>query len=130
MYVLSVKTEFCAAHAIVLRGEREPVHGHNFVCRVEVAGPQLDDEGLLCDFHAVEQALLAVVGPFTNRNLNDTPPFTTINPTAERLAEHIGTAVAARLRGDLPRGVRVVRASVTEAPGCEATFVLRKDEEP
>ena len=30
VYEITVEDEFCAAHAIVIRGEREAVHGHNW----------------------------------------------------------------------------------------------------
>src|SRR5690606_34763268 len=30
MYELKVQREFCAAHALMIKGQREPVHGHNW----------------------------------------------------------------------------------------------------
>ena len=118
-YELTLRTEFCAAHAIVMKGEREPVHGHNWRLSVVVGGDELDEDGLLCDFHAIERELARIIEPFHNADLNATPPFDRVNPTAERVARHIGESIAK----SLPSGVRLVRASVTEAPGCEATFV-------
>lgn len=118
MFELTVRTEFCAAHAIVIRSEREPVHGHNWRVMVTVAGKALDDDGLLCDFHDLEANLARIIAPFHNADLNATPPFDRINPTAERVAEHIGR----ELVKTLPASVTLQRASVTEAPGCEATW--------
>lgn len=120
-YELTLRTEFCAAHAIVMKGEREAVHGHNWRVTVIVGGDELDSDGLLCDFHAIEGELARIVAPFQNADLNQTPPFDEVNPTAERVAQHIGETLAA----SLPTGVALVRASVTEAPGCEAAFVPR-----
>lgn len=118
MFELTVTDEFCAAHAIVIGGRRETVHGHNWRVSVTVAGPHLDEDGLLCDFHAIERDLHAVIAPFHNGDLNATPPFDTVNPTAEHVARHI----AQQLAPGLPGHVRIAAVSVTEAPGCTATY--------
>lgn len=124
MHTLTVTAEFAAAHAIVMRGEREALHGHNWRVRAEVAGPRLDEDGLLCDFHLVEEALRGILAPLHNHNLNETPPFDRLNPTAERVSEHIARRLGEALAGRLPAGARVTRVSVTEAPGCEATHTI------
>jgi 6-pyruvoyltetrahydropterin/6-carboxytetrahydropterin synthase len=127
MYRLTVETEFAAAHAIVMRGECEPLHGHNWRVTVTVAGRSLDEDGLLCDFHAVETSLRAAVERFHNRNLNETAPFDRVNPTAEHVARHLAEAVAGGIPAqDAARGVRVESVRVTEAPGCAATFFPRE----
>lgn len=118
MYELTVEREFCAAHAIVIAGEREPVHGHNWRVRLTVAGADLDADGLLCDFHELERNVDAALHRFRNADLNQTAPFDVVNPTAEHIARHIADAVADRL----PAGVRVASVTVTEAPGCTATY--------
>lgn len=120
MYELSVEREFCAAHAIRIHGRMEPVHGHNFRVTIVVAGAELDANDLLCDFHVLERDIDAVISRFNNADLNHTPPFDRINPTAERIAQHIGEDVAKRL----PPHVRLLRTTVTEAPGCKASFVM------
>jgi 6-pyruvoyltetrahydropterin/6-carboxytetrahydropterin synthase len=123
MFQLSVETEFCAAHAIVMGGQREPLHGHNWRVTLTVAGPSLDEDGLLCDFHAVERALREVVAPFHNRDLGGVEPFDRVNPTAELVARHIAERAQEMLAGSLPRGARVASCRVTEAPGCAATYL-------
>jgi 6-pyruvoyltetrahydropterin/6-carboxytetrahydropterin synthase len=123
MYRLTVEAEFAAAHAIVMRGEREPVHGHNWRVTATVSGPSLDQDGLLCDFHAVEKALRAATEQFHNKNLNETAPFDRINPTAELVAVHLAEAIQAGIpASDASRGVRVESVRVTEAPGCAAIY--------
>src|SRR4051812_35540071 len=97
MYELSVEREFCAAHAITMAGQREPMHGHNWRVTVVVAGEKLDANGLLCDFHLIERQLDRVIGQVHNRTLNEIPPFDRINPTAEHVARHFADAVAAAL---------------------------------
>lgn len=123
MFEVTVESEFAAAHAIVMRGEREPVHGHNWRVTATLAGDSLDDDGLLCDFHALESALREILGPFHNRDLNATYPFDRVNPTAELVARHIGEALGAAIPApDAARGVRVASVRVTEAPGCAAVY--------
>jgi 6-pyruvoyltetrahydropterin/6-carboxytetrahydropterin synthase len=118
MYELSVEREFCAAHTIIIDGHREPTHGHNWHVTVTVTGDDLDRHGLLCDFHLLERELDRVIAPFHNADLNATPPFDRINPTAEHVARHIGDA----LTPVLPRAIAQLQTSVTEAPGCRATY--------
>lgn len=124
MYELTIETVFSAAHAIVIAGQREAVHGHDWHVTACIAGERLDADGLLVDFHAVEESLRAIIRPFRNANLNETTPFDRMNPTAENVAAHIAAALDARLLpvvGDA-RGVRVAWVRVTEAPGCAATY--------
>jgi 6-pyruvoyltetrahydropterin/6-carboxytetrahydropterin synthase len=118
MFELSVETEFCAAHALVIDGQREPVHGHNWHVTVTVEGPKLDPDGLLIDFHALETLVAEILTPFHNRDLNATPPFDRLNPSAENVAQHIGLRIAA----DLPTLVKLVSVRVTEAPKCSVVY--------
>jgi 6-pyruvoyltetrahydropterin/6-carboxytetrahydropterin synthase len=122
MYELTVEREFCAAHAITINGHREPVHGHNWRVRVIVIGGELDSNGLLCDFHVIERELDGIIKAFDNNDLNATPPFDRLNPTAEHVARHI----AQRLQPKMPRNITLKGATVTEAPGCSATFWLQR----
>jgi 6-pyruvoyltetrahydropterin/6-carboxytetrahydropterin synthase len=118
MFELVVDEEFCAAHAITLRGQREPVHGHNWRVELCVCGARLDQDGLLCDFHLVQGLLRELLAPWHNRNLNAIDPFQRLNPTAELVAWHI----AERVGPHLPQGVEIRSVRVTEAPGCAAVF--------
>lgn len=122
MFELQVETLVVAAHAIVIRGEREPVHGHHWHVTATVAGPRLDGDGLLCDFHLVERRLREIVAPFQNQSLSDVPPFNRTNPTAELFAVYIGERLIELLADDLPEDVRVTSLRVTEAPGCAAVW--------
>jgi 6-pyruvoyltetrahydropterin/6-carboxytetrahydropterin synthase len=123
VFELSVETEFAAAHAIVLNGQREPLHGHNWRVTATLSGPTLDAQGLLCDFHIVESGLRDITGPWHNRNLNDLPPFADgLNPSAEHIARHIAGELARALVGRVPPGVKLTAVRITEAPGCAAIY--------
>jgi 6-pyruvoyltetrahydropterin/6-carboxytetrahydropterin synthase len=125
MFEVRVERVFCAAHALVIGGARETLHGHNWRVRVTIAGPALDADGLLVDFHAVERLLDEIIGPMHNANLHDVPPFDTVSPSAERVAEQIGARMRAGVdvltMATSPRP-RVVSVEVTEAPCCVATW--------
>ena len=119
MYELSVERRFDAAHAITMAGEREASHRHDWHVKVIVAGRQLDTDGLLCDFQFLESRLADVLAPFDGGDLNTIAPFDQLNPTAEHVARYI----AEQMSESLPRRVTIKRVSVTEAPGCCATYL-------
>lgn len=119
MFELEVRRTFSAAHAITIRGEREAIHGHDWHVELVVSAATLDQDGLACDFHALESGLDDVLRPFSSRNLNETPPFDALNPTAEAVAQHIAREMASRV----PSRVAIRSVRVTEAPGCAARYV-------
>jgi 6-pyruvoyltetrahydropterin/6-carboxytetrahydropterin synthase len=122
VFDLTIESTFSAAHAIVIAGRREPLHGHDWHITATISGPALDHDGLLCDFHAVESALRELIAPFHNRNLNETAPFDRLNPTAENIARYLATELAARLAPLLPAGAAISALRITEAPGCAAIY--------
>ena len=98
MYEITVQTEFCAGHSLVIGGQREKLHGHNWKVKAVIAGGSLDPDGLLCDFHTCEEVLQEICGPFQNENLDDREPFVNgVNPSAEHVARYIATEMASRL---------------------------------
>lgn len=123
MFEISVEREFCAAHALVIKGEREPLHGHNFHLAVTVADDSLDGDGLVIDFHALEGLVDGVIAAFVNQDLGAVRPFNLVNPSAERIAEHIASRVAEGLGTIASRAsARLSSVRLTEAPGCSVTY--------
>lgn len=123
MHEITVESEFCAAHALVIRGQREALHGHNFRVWATVGSSRLDGDGLVCDFHALQGELAVILRALNNRDLHEAPPFDRMNPTAEMIAWHIGERLVSVLPalGGAP-DLRLVSVRVTEAPGCAATY--------
>ena len=117
-HCLTLAAVFSAAHSILLGGELESLHGHDWNVTVRIGGDSLDAEGLLVDFHKVHHDLQSIIEPWHNRSLNDVEPFDELNPTAELVAQTIGD----RLAPTLANGVRVVSVRVTEAVGCAAEY--------
>ncbi|HVS72885.1 MAG TPA: 6-carboxytetrahydropterin synthase [Phycisphaerae bacterium] len=128
--MLSIETThtFSAAHALRLpTGGAEPLHGHDFHLTVRLAADTLDALETVLDFHLLESAVEKIIAPFRNANLNDLEPFRAgINPSAERIAEHI----AMQLQRVLPtldataagRHLRLTEVRLTEAPNCLAIW--------
>ena len=122
MFTIQVTHEFCAAHTISILGTQEPIHGHNFVTVATISGDTLDADGLLCDFHTVHAILVEICNPFTNNNFNAISPFDILNPSAENIAKYIADQLADRLDQSLAPAAKVHAVSITEAPGCIATY--------
>ncbi len=125
MFHITVDREFCAAHALLIRGVLEPLHGHNFHLSVTLRGHSLDADGLLLDFHALDHALSDILRPFTNANLNTTSPFTTLNPSAENIAKYLADRISQVLPSITPSGAPIPTLHsirLTEAPNCAVTY--------
>ena len=85
----------------------------------------MDADGLLCDFHALEEVLHGVIHPLKDRNLLDAELLGGMNPTAENVAKRIAEEMDERARPMLGRiGAWVARVRVTEAVGCAAVYEL------
>ncbi len=117
-----MEREFRASHAIVMGGHREATHGHLWRVVVTVVGSELDRDGLLCDFHVLERRLDAILDPLRDRDLNETPPFDRVNPTAENVARFVHDQLAT---APVPLA-QLCRVCVTEAPGCTATYTTNR----
>lgn len=118
MYHLEVERRFLASHALTLGGVVEDVHEHDWRVRVRVSRPQLDDDGLVMDFHELERILEGVIAPLRGKNLNDVPMFAGRNASAEHVAAWLHAGIA----DQLPPEIRLTELSVCEAPDCWAVI--------
>lgn len=87
MFTVSVQEKFAAAHR--LPGLGEGLHGHTYAVRVSVERPDLDPQGIACDFRVLKRTLRTVVEALDHRYLNDLEFFSGKNPTAENIALYI-----------------------------------------
>jgi 6-pyruvoyltetrahydropterin/6-carboxytetrahydropterin synthase len=126
MFAIEVTSTFSAAHALRLpNGQTEPLHGHDFRVTVKIACDLLDPLGTVMDFHDLEDGIDIILTPWRNQNLNDFEPFKTrINPSAERIAEHIGKTLLPAIANydEENRNLRLVEVRLTEAPNCLAIW--------
>jgi len=119
MFTVFKDYTFSAGHAI--RGHQggcQNLHGHNYRVRVHVAAASLDRLGMVIDFADLKRIVDQVLGRFDHAVINDLPPFTERNTTAELLAEYVHDEVAARL----PEGRSVRRVEVWETETSCATY--------
>ena len=63
-------------------------------------------------------------GPLDQQDLNAHTAFDGVNPSAERVAEHLYKQIAPHL----PQAVRLAGVTVTEAEGCRATYFVEGTE--
>ena len=120
MFRVSVSTSFNATHAVTTRGVEEIPHSHDWNVVVSLEGESLDEDGLLIDFLEIERMLEDTIKPLRDSNLNTTATLGSENPSAERVAVYIGDA----MREQVNESVRIQSVTVTEAPNCQATYVL------
>ncbi|MEO8027160.1 MAG: 6-carboxytetrahydropterin synthase QueD [Bryobacteraceae bacterium] len=89
MFAVSVEHTFSAGHALRnYKGKCENVHGHNYRVRVRFEGANLNPTGMLVDFTDVKRVLRAATERLDHEFINDLPPFTEINPSAENMAKY------------------------------------------
>jgi len=89
MFEITVEAGFSSGHYLRnYHGKCENPHGHNYRVLVTLAGAELDEAGLLLDFKLLKTLLKPVVDYLDHRMINDLPPFTELNPSAENLARY------------------------------------------
>jgi 6-pyruvoyl-tetrahydropterin synthase len=92
------------AHSFVgdVFGPAQRLHGATYIVDASFRRAELDPNNIVVDIGRAAEALRAVVGLLTLRNLDDDPEFTGVNTTTEALAKVIADRLAERARaGDL-----------------------------
>jgi len=118
VYEVSVRRHFDAAHALRgYQGRCENLHGHRYEVIVCVESATLNDIGLAFDFSELKRVLDGILERFDHHNLNETPPFDRLNPSAENIARTIYQA----LREALPT-LRLAYVQAYESPDAWATY--------
>lgn len=100
-YSVRVEARFEAAHFLrEYRGISEPLHGHSYKVEAELEGRGggVDDDAIAVDFVGARRELEQLAKRLDYGCINDVPPFTEVNPSAENIAEwfarELQTAVA------------------------------------
>jgi 6-pyruvoyltetrahydropterin/6-carboxytetrahydropterin synthase len=122
MYEVSVDEQFAAAHNLRnYKGKCENLHGHNYKVRVTLAGPQLDDVGLLYDFVHLKQVIQGVIRTLDHKYLNELKPFDVLNPSAENIAKHIYDESSRQMQ-KTANGAAIASITVWESDVTAATY--------
>ncbi len=115
MYTVSVQAHYDAAHSLRnYRGKCERLHGHRYVVEVAVQAEELDEAGIAYDFTDLKHHLRDLAERLDHRNLNDIPPFTEIESSAENQARYFFDELRKRLPESLSEGLLYAR--VWESP--------------
>ena len=122
MFQVSVEETFSSGHALRgYKGKCENVHGHNYRVQVTLAGPQLDNIGLLVDFTELKRVLRRIIAEIDHQFLNDLEPFKTVNPSAENLAKYFYDETSRQLK-TLPAGAGITEVTVWETDTASAQY--------
>ena len=117
MYTIIIEARFCAKHRVRLPdGTLEEFHSHDWIVLAYFSRAELDDTGMVMDYHKARAGLESVLAPLHGANLNDTEALAGANPTAEVLAGHVFQSLRAYGFSS------TCKVEITEAPGCIATF--------
>jgi len=88
-YTLKILADFASAHTLRdYPGDCSRMHGHIWKLEVEVTASTLNEHGMGMDFKTIKIATRELAKTLDHRYLNDIPPFDTINPTAENIAQY------------------------------------------
>jgi 6-pyruvoyl-tetrahydropterin synthase len=109
VFSVTVRDHMMIAHSLKgeVFGPAQRLHGATFVVDATFRRETLDADGIVLDIGRATEALHAVVGDLSYRNLDDEAVFAGANTTTEVLAEVIADRLADRARaGDLGDGAR------------------------
>ena len=107
MFSITVRDHMMIAHSLQgeVFGPAQALHGATYVVDVTFRRQMLDADGIVVDIGRAAEALRAVVGELSYRNLDDEPDFAGMNTTTEALAQIVGDRLADSVRaGDLGEG--------------------------
>lgn len=129
MYKVTKFFDFEAAHHLEnYKGKCSNIHGHSYRVAVTFAGNQLDEIGMLIDFHRIKiLATKYIIDRFDHTDLNKTMPLSVTwgkNPTAENMAEAFFHTFSDAIAGieNRNRGVVVDSVKVWETKDSYATY--------
>ncbi len=119
MYTVKVQLEFSAAHTIRgYDGICSRPHGHNWKVIVQASCEELDTLGMGIDFFALQKATQEIIDVYDHRDMNEIPPFDTLNPTSENIARFFFDEVGKKLKAP----VQVDSVTIYETDAYAATY--------
>ena len=121
-FSVRVEARFEAAHFLrEYRGISEPLHGHSYKVEADLAARSggVDQDAIAVDFVSAKRKLEALAKRLDYGCINDVEPFTTINPSAENIAEWFATELQREVAGE---DAVVTAVTVWEGPVNSVTF--------
>jgi 6-pyruvoyl-tetrahydropterin synthase len=109
MFSVTVRDHMLIAHS--LRGEvfgpAQRLHGATYVVDATFRRAELDADGIVVDIGRAADALGAVLGELSYRNLDDEPELAGLNTTTEVLARLVADRLADRMHGQGLDGITI-----------------------
>lgn len=84
----------------------------------------LENNGILLDFKNLREMLRPTVEYLDHQMLNDLPPFTEINSSAENLARYFFEAISTRVKAMTEGRVKVKQCTLYETDKTSATYYV------
>ena len=115
MYVVSVQAHYDSAHFLRnYKGKCEKLHGHRYVVEAALTSEELNQAGLAYDFVDVKKHLRDLADWLDHENINELPPFTEIEPSAENQARFFYDQLKERMPEGMKEALLYIR--VWETP--------------
>lgn len=121
-YTVRVEARFESAHYLrEYRGVSEPLHGHSYKVEADLAGRGggVDGDAIAVDFVSAKRKLEKLAKKLDYACINDVPPFTEINPSAENIAEWFASELQAAVEDE---DAVVIGVTVWEGPVNSVTY--------
>src|SRR5216684_3959787 len=121
-FTVRVEARFEAAHYLrEYRGISEPLHGHSYKVEAELAAKSggVDGDAIAVDFVSAKRKLEVLARKLDYGCINDVPPFTEINPSAENIAEWFHRELSAAV---VVENAVVTAVTIWEGPVNAVTF--------
>jgi len=122
-FTVRVEARFEAAHFLrEYRGISEPLHGHSYKVEADLAarGGGVDQDAIAVDFVSAKRKLETLAKKLDYGCINDVPPFTEINPSAENIAEWFARELQTAVEDE---NAVVTAVMIWEGPVNSVTFV-------
>lgn len=121
-YSVRVEARFEAAHFLrEYRGISEPLHGHSYKVEadLEARGGGVDADAIAVDFVSAKRKLEVLAKRLDYGCINDIPPFTEVNPSAENIAEWFARELQQAVEDE---SAIVTAVTIWEGPVNSVTF--------
>ena len=121
-FTVRVEARFESAHYLrEYRGISEPLHGHSYKVEADLAarGGGVDSDAIAVDFVSAKKKLEALAKRLDYACINDVPPFTQINPSAENIASWFASELQAAVEDE---DASVLAVTIWEGPVNSVTY--------
>ena len=120
MFTLSYTQSFVAAMRLPNNtGPCGRLHGHTYEVTITVKRDELNDDGMVIDYHELGLKLDKVLAKLDHNFLNDLDHFKDIAPTSENIAKYIYLALNSELK---TQGVIISKIEIAEDRNVRISF--------